>query len=657
MSTPVYQWLQCCVSFNDTPHQYQPFADRQEQYEPYSPYLQILNDSDKALLATIHLGPGSTDYKNTSTPSPKPMAIADHISMYDTPLIPAALGSYPAISSWDPECPDGFNSPVIRCLTPIPEVTNDSYVLIPSLSDNHNHRQGHSSDDNNSNTTDTDNLTPNVTLLDQETPPPMGLHHHHHYHLHHQYGAVDQFSAAFYDLSHLYHPLSLSPSVSPPPFSTSSSSSSNTPFSSPYPPTSPSLSSTSGCNSPYGSPLPSIPESSGQSLFAAGFEQHLNPPNWSSSRPFASRSSSIMTRRRSQQALLSSKSLLSPSYPSPITTRRQSQAKASMSSFMAAKPLPLSRLVTAPKLHSSKRSRSSPLNPSGVEVSLTCHVCKKEYANNSTLRRHLKIHAYASTSAVTRTANVFPSTAESNSAAAAAPGAASASALGSSSADSNSDPSMSSSVAAVNSHLLSSFWPVRDLPNPNLSTTIHRLQMVTSGYNPGSDPAIKKPECVGCNKSFARRDTVILHIKNQKRKWDQLCTMLPALAASLGPNEKLWQSTLQKKRLQFGPYSRPGSSSSKSRCGASQGGDDDEGTDEDEDEEDERDGGDGDNYEENLGRFVEGEDGWPSQEVLDAMDNQTKLQWMVKMAVVPPCWRERKVRSFGAFGTLEETVL
>ncbi|KAF9923730.1 hypothetical protein FBU30_006211 [Linnemannia zychae] len=47
-------------------------------------------------------------------------------------------------------------------------------------------------------------------------------------------------------------------------------------------------------------------------------------------------------------------------------------------------------------------------------------------------------------------------------------------------------------------------------------------------------------------------------------------------------------------------------------------------------------------------------DEWPSQEVLDGMDNQTKVRWMIKMAVVPPCWSERKVRLFGAYGMVEE---
>jgi len=52
-----------------------------------------------------------------------------------------------------------------------------------------------------------------------------------------------------------------------------------------------------------------------------------------------------------------------------------------------------------------------------------------------------------------------------------------------------------------------------------------------------------------------------------------------------------------------------------------------------------------------------GEDGWPSLETMSRMDSQIKLRWMMKMMVMPPCWTERKVRLFGAFGVMEEKVL
>lgn len=291
------------------------------------------------------------------------------------------------------------------------------------------------------------------------------------------------------------------------------------------------------------------------------------------------------------------------------------------------------------------------------------------------------------------------------------------------------------------------------------------------GYNPGYDPTIRKPECAGCNKPFARRDTVILHIKNQKRKWDLLCAMLPALAASTSTSataagnadyggddgdegdegddetknnnhrtssmskgaswragstaaqrrsvrqkkahpfrvaEKLWQSTLQKKKIHFGAYKKPPfitnattatrattmtakrasateAAGSKSRplsfsneSGADVGGFD-ENMYVDNDHQSQlqhqhhQAQGDVDveimntyiannindvNNDNELNELEGGEDdGWPSQEALELMDNQTKIQWMIQMAVLPPCWSERKVRIFGLHGEIEESVL
>ncbi|KAF9986411.1 hypothetical protein BGZ75_001835 [Mortierella antarctica] len=71
---------------------------------------------------------------------------------------------------------------------------------------------------------------------------------------------------------------------------------------------------------------------------------------------------------------------------------------------------------------------------------------------------------------------------------------------------------------------------------------------------------------------------------------------------------------------------------------------------------------DSEGYMEDLSQAVQDEtdetdDGWPNQDALAQMDSQAKLQWMMKMMVLPPCWRERKVRLFGAFGVLEEKVL
>lgn len=366
-----------------------------------------------------------------------------------------------------------------------------------------------------------------------------------------------------------------------------------------------------------------------------------------------------------------------------------------------------------------------------------------------------------------------------------------------------------STLEAVNTHLLSSFWPYCDntaqtLPGSLMTTSSTStntssaapsggggssgsmignaittpgqvLQVATTaaamtmlpGYNPGYDPAIKKPECVGCNKPFARRDTVILHIKNQKRKWDLMCATLPALAALAASDsststdtgahcgdvaeaggdggdgegddgddddadssnrrtssgtkisgsragttaaqrrsarqkkvhpfrvaEKLWQSTLQKNKIHFGPYKKtpalvtttattttakrapsvPGSgnhgcmSRSSSSFGYRGDGEhefDDEVYVDNQYPRQHHHQMDGDM--EMVNAYVETndnddengevEDKWPSEEVLESMDNAAKIQWMMKMAVVPLCWRERKVRIFGVQGTVEETVL
>ncbi|KAF9284000.1 hypothetical protein BGZ68_004964 [Mortierella alpina] len=241
--------------------------------------------------------------------------------------------------------------------------------------------------------------------------------------------------------------------------------------------------------------------------------------------------------------------------------------------------------------------------------------------------------------------------------------------------------------------------------SPSATTTMPLIQ----GYNPCSDPDIKKPECVGCNKAFARRDTVILHIKNQKRKWDLLNAMLPTLASTAAAAssssssstasasvavttmmtgvssldgfddvaktqklslsgvdnnsyngsgslrrrggqkhrrthpyrmvEKLWQSTMQRKGVQLActvsSNHSHGEDHPANKVKVGLGGE--EGYMEDE--------------------VDETEDGWPSKDALAQMDSQTKLQWMMKMMVLPPCWKERRVRLFGAFGVLEEKVL
>ncbi|KAI7826511.1 hypothetical protein BC939DRAFT_501694 [Gamsiella multidivaricata] len=369
-------------------------------------------------------------------------------------------------------------------------------------------------------------------------------------------------------------------------------------------------------------------------------------------------------------------------------------------------------------------SSSSTSSFSSSMSSLTCQVCRKRYANNSTLRRHLKIHAYANASsralACLRATSSIPSS------------TLSSSSLASSTTGSHPyKPLLCSGLSALS---ISSSSPASSLSSSSSSSSSSASTTATlntiQGYNPSSDPDIKKPECVGCNKAFARRDTVILHIKNQKRKWDLLSAMLPtlrassvssltaeeqelwdekgldgnstrrttAMAAAIGSTvgdavvmaptgkasavtgsgsssgrkvhrqrrshpyrmvEKLWHSTLQKKGLVLsGSSLGPGNSGLNTLVGQ------DALRAKKEDCEDDEDGGDtvdGEARRERQGRDEDededGEGGWPSLEVMSEMDSQTKLEWMMKMMKMPPCWRERKVRLFGAFGVLEERVL
>ncbi|KAK5827892.1 hypothetical protein F5H01DRAFT_362349 [Linnemannia elongata] len=829
---------------------------QQEQYaqsvQPYYPYSHILDDSDKALLATIQLGSGSADralssqtINNTTTTE----ANNQQISMYNIPaILPGMENSHHLSTDWEskqqqhhlqlPHPTIGHRSPFIRHLTPMTELDSVSssghsnngnddspHLLNPCVSDNHNHHYQNNHHHNalqnaNNSSNNSTVILPNqgTTLLHH--PSAMANNHHHHHH--HQYGAVDGISAAFLQLTHLYNPLSYSSSTSasPLPFPNSSYSPSNTPFSSSYLPPSPAPSSSLAypvSYHPNTSGINSAPVTIGchdESMFLDGPRYGIYAPKWSHSRLLATRSTPAIARRRSQ-ALLDENSFLS-----------ESKRTTGPSMVTKLKPLPSSRLSTpntsstatagGARSSSSITSPSSPMNSSGSlpramtpstrpssssEYNpLICGICKKEYANNSTLRRHAKIHAYASASSAERKlAN--PSRTMSSSF---AQGSGDTSTVG---LYSGGAPTMST-LEAVNTHLLSSFWPYRDNPAPTLpgsllttsstntssaaasggsggssssligdavttpgqvlqvAATVAAMTMLP-GYNPGFDPAIKKPECAGCNKPFARRDTVILHIKNQKRKWDLMCATLPELAALVASDsststdagahfrgdadaggdgsdgeggggddddadlinhrtsngakvnsgkagttaaqrrsvrqkkihpfrvaEKLWQSTLQKKKIHFGPYRKtppvtatatiaatkrtpsvPGSGSHgrMSRLPSSFGyrGDGDDELDDDMYTHDQylrqhQHQMDGDmemmiayvetDHDENENKG-EGGDGWPSEEALESMDNGTKILWMMKMAVVPPCWSVRKVRIFGVQGEVEETVL
>ncbi|KAF9347913.1 hypothetical protein BGX26_000651, partial [Mortierella sp. AD094] len=386
--------------------------------------------------------------------------------------------------------------------------------------------------------------------------------------------------------------------------------------------------------------------------------------------------------------------------------------------------------------------------PSPSVLPLTCQVCRKQYANNSTLRRHLKIHAYANNSA--RALAMYRS---SNS-------AANANANANVNAITNACDGVNKALghqtpATHRPSLCSgvSFMSIADQQRTDgsvsiapvsttaLSTTTTSASasssissLMTQGYDPSSDPYIKKPECVGCNKAFARRDTVILHIKNQKRKWDLLNAILPTLtgiapstdlpadsmnaigtasittttattlaaaaaAAAAAASaavatgittsttavvakskrsqrqrrshpyrmvEKLWHSTLQRKGVFLSPgsiskngkgqvsvkkeadevnYNRHGTTGANANTGSSEDDNDEAGDTckaEEEDSSDDANDDDG---------------SWPDMEAISKMDSQTKLKLMMDTMVLPPCWRERKVRIYQSFGVAEEKVL
>ncbi|KAF9109427.1 hypothetical protein BGX27_007634 [Mortierella sp. AM989] len=361
---------------------------------------------------------------------------------------------------------------------------------------------------------------------------------------------------------------------------------------------------------------------------------------------FSKSSSSTSCTESSKNCTVSAHSF-APRSTSKLT-RRISQA-------FALKPIPTSSSsLTSGPMVKSMSSRSS-WTSSSVPP-LTCHECRKRYANNSTLRRHLKIHAYARALALYRASN------------------------------------------GDNTNKIEPHSPNNQIPMAH--------SLMTHGYDPNSDPNFKKPECVGCNKAFARRDTVILHIKNQKRKWDLLNAILPTLTdmvssvvmpvntmsvagsgvvgaahTSIVPVvtaknrrsqrqrrsnpyrmvEKLWQSTLQRKGMALSRINsnNKGAGRGYSSTGGCQklikrNSDDAYFKGEEEEEEEEDDDDDEEDEEDNNGLT---DDGWPDMEAISKMDSQTKLKWMMETMVLPPCWRERKVRSYTSLGVSEEKVL
>ncbi|KAG0087867.1 hypothetical protein BGZ93_010697 [Podila epicladia] len=359
----------------------------------------------------------------------------------------------------------------------------------------------------------------------------------------------------------------------------------------------------------------------------------------------------------------------------------------------------LSSLSSSPMSQSSSLSSSSSTS-SLLSSSLTCSICHKKYANNSTLRRHQKIHVYAKNEARPPTAR-FPHH---------LPPLPSSSTMPFATAPS------STSVAPLLGRLVLSTGATA------ASTTERRPQ----GYRPGSDPDIKKPECVGCGKAFARRDTVILHIKNQKRHWDEFAAireqwiqekastsssnstssdMLPSAKLPLVQSmpvvdvpsgtseamkgarggggrgsrprkavdryrraEKLWHSTQQGRIHQkLRKSSSHSSLQARFRFRSVK------------DAFKERE----DIFEIELDDVdaISAEDKWKEEEEVDDedeavkegdeerdaemydvelvanMDAPQKFEWIMRAMKMPPCWKERKVRLFGAFGVLEESVL
>ncbi|KAI1299774.1 hypothetical protein EDD11_006435 [Mortierella claussenii] len=576
------------------------------------------------------------------------------------------------------------------------------------------------------------------------------------------------------------------PILNPMPVSTSMSMSSSSPAPSSI--SSPSLSSSSSSASPFLKP------SRGPGLFYRHASPTLSEPSLpplsasaspiltgsnSGSKPLHMRSLSYHDHHHIPRALtihgsqlaLPQLSSSSSSLPSSLVTSSlngwslcmagsmghpgtmPASASASTSLSRPVPRLPRGTLLSETISTNVRRSSSSLSSPSTVP-SLICQVCRKRYANNSTLRRHLKIHAYANSSSSLALALLRASRSSSGLSSSLTSGTATKSIL-----------YPYHEYALANVPILDRYrcdYPLAPFSSssPSSSSSSSTLNSIP-GYSPNMDPDIKKPECVGCNKAFARRDTVILHIKNQKRKWGLLNTMLSTLTTGKTPVtvevatataaaaaeaegdddgensshkvpgslrgngdhvgtllrrdmaimpmcvkqgamtlkqrrlhpyrtvEKLWHSTLQSKSVVLTSFSAgnndnnnknnssssSSSSSSKhssfsrnnrnscfSYTASGDGGMDVEATGHDLEQ------GIEDNDENialppTLGNLsdrdneasVEGR--WPSTKAMSRMDGRTKLEWMAKMLRKPPCWTERKVRVYGAFGVMEEKVL
>ncbi|KAF9213505.1 hypothetical protein BGZ59_005267 [Podila verticillata] len=332
---------------------------------------------------------------------------------------------------------------------------------------------------------------------------------------------------------------------------------------------------------------------------------HLTP---SSSQPLPTLSTESLTSTLSHS--------FSPSH-SPFSTTEDDTHGKLWSSWI---PLPshehksspsFSSLSSSPMSQSPSASSSTSSTSSSSSSSLTCSICHKKYANNSTLRRHQKIHVYAKNeSRVSPLPSRLP------------PYLAST-------------PNTTTTTSSVSTTSFSPLPPLPGslvLPTTTTGATLERVHTI-QGYSPGSDPDIKKPECVGCGKAFARRDTVILHIKNQKRHWDEFVAL----------REQWVQEKKEPEDDDMFEFELEDVDAVSAE-------------DEWEEEEDEVEEGDDD-----VG-MEEEEDGRDTEmycdvEVVANMDATQKFEWIMRAMKMPPCWKERKVRLFGAFGVLEESVL
>ncbi|KAG0267975.1 hypothetical protein DFQ27_007846 [Actinomortierella ambigua] len=404
----------------------------------------------------------------------------------------------------------------------------------------------------------------------------------------------------------------------------------------------------------------------------------------------------------------------------------------------------------------SHSGRSSPA------TEYVCPVCHKCYANNSTLRRHLKIHAYACSAASAAVAAATTTTtgmmtlgvaqeqyshaqrrhrsilvSEGDDDELEAEGddggqgmfsaAAAATAIKEEESDSWVALSASSRLAAASSsakssprlkltppsssHHLHHHHPSSSSPTflassafssspssspssfglsmPALVTTSALLSSSILQYRPGVDTDYRKPECVGCNKAFARRDTVILHIKNIRRKWEiHWHAQKMALSATV--------TTDDNRRAQCNEEDMKEEAVEEDEEERVVDGDEEQEEEEEEEEEEEvNDSGTDAHRPQRSGRpksrrdpreaarlyYADGNDSVstahytshsshrrvtttkkdalapPSGRHGPKFSKEEEDELLQALAEVSPCYRERRVRMFGSFGMVEEPVL